>query len=182
MNECISLTSEPCALSQNHSSLLPTLTTSALNTSFQIYILSSFLSSDLYISILSCLVDYSSWTSNRHLKPHMTHTELFISLPKPAFSQVFSVSSNGNSTLLPAQAKALGVTHQQITSALPSKYTWNLTTYHLHYSHTGSCHGQLLPGLMKQLLGVPAFIFILLKPILFFFFFYPQVYLKKFFF
>ena len=111
MNECISLTSEPCALSQNHSSFLPTLTTSVLNTFFQIYILSSFLSSDLYISILSCLVDYSSWTSNRHLKPHMTHTELFISLPKPAFSQVFSVSGNGNSTLLPAQAKALGVTH-----------------------------------------------------------------------
>ena len=56
-------------------------------------------------------MDYSSWTSDSYLKPDMTHTELFISLPKPALSQVFSVSGNGNSTLLPAQAKALGVTH-----------------------------------------------------------------------
>lgn len=125
------LTSEPCALGQNCSS--PSAYTHYLCFKYlPNFHLEPFLSSDLYISILSCLMDYSSWTSDSYLKPDMTHTELFISLPKPASSQAFSVSGNGNSHCYLLRLKPL--------SHLLANYislSWNLTTsHHLHCNHT----------------------------------------------
>uniref|UniRef100_A0A6I8MZI6 RNA-directed DNA polymerase n=1 Tax=Ornithorhynchus anatinus TaxID=9258 RepID=A0A6I8MZI6_ORNAN len=75
----------------------------------QIYISAPVLSPSLQAHISSCLQDVSTWMSARHLKLHMTKTELLIFPPKPGPLPDFPITMDGTTILPVSQARNLGV-------------------------------------------------------------------------